>query len=170
MAKDAFCGVLAFSGIVVDFYLHRADFQAFATFDALALVAMDAKEGEVTHRLEEDRDGADVFAEGAIILEHDGKEDSYYVINHVADKEEHEHGVLGGFAVMEQQEDENERQCKHDVTDKAKFLSRALRLLVGKQVEYHGRPASVAAPAATEEQGSEDFGDGIMQHASAYHP
>ena len=69
MAEDAFRGVLAFSGIVVDFHLHRADFQAFATFDTLALVAMDANHGEVTHRFEEDRDGTDKLAEGTIILE-----------------------------------------------------------------------------------------------------
>ena len=165
MAEDAFRGVLAFSGIVVDFHLHRADFQAFAAVDAFALVAMDAKQREVTHRLEEDSDGADILAEGAVVFEQDGEEDSYYVINQVADKEEHEHGVLSGFAVMEQQEDEDERQRKHDVTDEAEFLPRTLGLFVGKQVEDHGRPASIAAPAATEEQGSEDFGDGIMQHA-----
>ena len=134
------------------------------------LVAADAEQGEVAHRLEEDRDGADILAEGTVVFEQDGEEDSYHVINQVADKEKHEHGLLGGFAVMEQQEDEDERQRKHDVTDEAEFLSRTLGLLVGKQVEDHGRPASIAAPAATEEQGSEDLGDGIMQHACTYHP
>ena len=108
MAQDAFRGVFAFAGILVHFHFHRADFQAFAALDAFALVAMDAEQGEVTHRLEEDRDGADILAEGAIVLEQDGEEDSYYVINQVADKEKQKHGVLGGFAIMEQQKDEDE--------------------------------------------------------------
>ena len=69
--------------------------------DAFALVAMDAKQREVTHRLEEDRDGADVLTEGAIVLEQDGEENSYYVIDQVADEKKQKHGVFGGFAVME---------------------------------------------------------------------
>lgn len=61
---------------------------------------MDAEQGEVTHRLEEDRDGADIFAKGAIVLEQDGEEDAHHVIDQVADKEEYEHGMLGGFTKM----------------------------------------------------------------------
>ena len=131
---------------------------------------MDAKQREVTHRFKEDCNRADVFAKGAIVFEHDGEEDSYYVINQIADKEEQEHGLLGGFAVMEQQEDEDERQRKHDVTDKAEFLSRILGLLVGKQVEDHGRPTGIAAPTASEEQWPEDLGDGIVQHTCTENP
>lgn len=91
---------------------------------------MDAEQGEVTHRLEEDRDGADVLAESTIVLEQDGEEDARHVIDQVADKEEQEHGVLVGFTVVEKQKDKDERQRKHDVTDEAEFLSRALGLLV----------------------------------------
>ena len=69
---------------------------------------MYAEQGEVTHRLEEDRDGADIFAKGAIVLEQDGEEDAHHVIDQVADKEEQKHGVFGGFAIMEQQKDEDE--------------------------------------------------------------
>ena len=69
MAQDAFRGVFAFAGILVHFHFHRADFQAFAALDAFALVAMDANQREIAHRLEEDRDGAEVFAEGAVVLE-----------------------------------------------------------------------------------------------------
>ena len=109
MAKDTLCGVLAFAGIVVYFHFHRADLQAFAAVDAFAFIAMDAEQGEVTHRLEENRDGADILAEGTIVLEQDGEENSNHVIDQVADQEEHEHSVLGGLAIMEQQEDEDER-------------------------------------------------------------
>lgn len=169
MAQDAFCGIFAFAGIVVDFHFHRAYLQTFAAMDALALIAMDADQREIAHRLEEDRDGTDVLAESAIVLEKDGEEDAHHVIGQVANKEKHEHGVLGGFAVMEQQEDEYQRQDEHDVTDETEFLSRTLGLLVWQQVEDHGGPTSVAAPAATEKQRSEDFGDEIMQHASTHH-
>ncbi len=68
---------------------------------------MDAQQGEVAHGLEEDRDGTDVFAEGAIVLEHNGKEDARHIIDQIADEKQHEHGVLVGFAEMEQQENED---------------------------------------------------------------
>ena len=102
MAQDTLGGIFPFAGIVVHFYIHRTDLQAFAAMDAFALVAMDAEQGEVAHRLEEDRDGTDILAKGAIVLEQDGEEDAYHVIDQVADKEKHKHGVLGGFTVMEQ--------------------------------------------------------------------
>ena len=68
---------------------------------------MDAQQGEVAHWLEEDRDGTNVFAEGAIILEHHGKKDAHHIIDQVADEKQHEHGVLVGFVEMEQQDDED---------------------------------------------------------------
>jgi hypothetical protein len=43
MAQDTLGCVFALAGIVVHFYLHGTDFQAFATLDAFTLVAMDAK-------------------------------------------------------------------------------------------------------------------------------
>ena len=132
MAQDAFSGVFPFSRIVVYFDIHRADLQALSALDAFAFITMNAEQGEVAHRLKEDRDGADILAEGAIILEQDGEEDAYHVIDQVADKEKHEHGVLGGFAVVEQQKDEDKRQCKHDITDEAEFLSWTLGLLKGE--------------------------------------
>ena len=69
MAQNTFGGVFAFAGIVVHFHFHRADLQAFATLDAFALVAMDTEQRKVTHRLEENRNGADIFAEGTVVLE-----------------------------------------------------------------------------------------------------
>ena len=101
MAQDTLSGIFPFTGILVHFYIHRTDFQAFVAVDALAFVAMDAEQGEVTHRLEEDRDGADILAEGAVVLEQDGEEDAHHVIDQVADEEKHKHGVLGGFTIME---------------------------------------------------------------------
>ena len=43
LAEDALGGVLPLARIVVDFHLHRADFQALVAMDALRLVALDAQ-------------------------------------------------------------------------------------------------------------------------------
>ena len=48
------------------------------------------RESLFTHRLEEDRDGTNVFAESAIILEHHGKKDAHHIIDQVADEKQHE--------------------------------------------------------------------------------
>ena len=101
MAQNTFGSVFAFAGIVVHFHFHRADLQAFATLDASTLVAMDANQGKVTHWLKEDRDGTDVFAEGTVVLEQHGEKDAHHIIDQVADEEQHEHGVLVGFSIME---------------------------------------------------------------------
>lgn len=71
--------------------------------DALLLVAADAEQGKVAHRLEEDRDGTDVFAESAVVLEQHSQGNAKHIINQVADEEKHEQGVFDGFAEMEQQ-------------------------------------------------------------------
>ena len=42
---------------------------------------MDAKQGKVTHRLEEDRDGTDVLAECAVVLEQNSQEDAHHIID-----------------------------------------------------------------------------------------
>ena len=69
MAQDALRGVFAFAGILVHFDFHWTYLYAFSTLDAFALIAMDTEQRKVTHRLEEDCDGADIFAEGAVVLE-----------------------------------------------------------------------------------------------------
>ena len=68
--------------------------------DTFVFVAMDANQGEVAHRLEEDGDGTDIFAEGAVVLEQYRKEDTHHVINQIAYEKQQEHGVLRGFAEM----------------------------------------------------------------------
>ena len=68
---------------------------------------MDAEQRKITHRFEEDRDRADIFAEGAVVLKHHSEGDADHVIDQVADEEQHEHCVLVGFVKMEQQEDKD---------------------------------------------------------------
>ena len=101
VAQDALRGVFAFAGVLVNLYLHWANLQAFAAVNALAFVAADAKQGKVTHRLKEDRDGTDVLAESTVVFEYHGQGDAKRVINHISDEKEHEHGVLGALTVME---------------------------------------------------------------------
>lgn len=43
LTKNALGGVLPLARVVVDLYLHRADFQALVAMDALRLVALDAQ-------------------------------------------------------------------------------------------------------------------------------
>ena len=137
--------------------------------DAFAFVATDTQQREVTHRLEKDRDGADVLAEGAVVFEKHGERDADRVVEQVADKEQQEQGVCGRFSKVHQQEDEHQRTRKYDVADGPQLSSWTLRLLVRQQVENHGRPAGVAAPAPAEGQRSEYFGDGVMQNTRPRH-
>ena len=101
LAEDAFGGVLAVAGVAVHLDVHRTNLKAFSALDTLALVAAHTQQRVVAHGLQEDRDGADVFAEGAIVLEYAGEENSQHVIDQVANQEKHEHGVLGGFSETE---------------------------------------------------------------------
>ena len=65
--------------------------------NALAFVAADTKQGKVAHRLEKDRDGTEVFAKSAIVLEQNSEKDTHHIIAQIADEKEHEHGVCSGF-------------------------------------------------------------------------
>ena len=169
VAENALRGVLALAGVVVYLHVHRTDFQTFAAMDAFAFVATDAQHGEVTHRLEEDRDGTDVLAEGAVVFEDHGECDADRVVEQIADQEQHEQGVCSRFSKVHQQENEYQRTRKYDVADEPQLSSWTLRLLVRQQVENHGRPAGIAAPAPTEEQRSEYLGNGVMQNARPRH-
>ena len=68
-AEDALRVVRAAARVVQHVHLHGAGPLAGVAADAFAVIAGDAQEREVAYRLEEDRDGADVLAEGAVVLE-----------------------------------------------------------------------------------------------------
>ena len=40
LAKNAFCCVLAITGVIANLYIHRTYFKALATLDTLALITM----------------------------------------------------------------------------------------------------------------------------------
>ena len=68
----------------------------------LVLITVDAKPREITHRLEKDRNWADVLAKRAIVLEHHGQNDADCIIDQIADNKQQKHSVLGGFSEMEE--------------------------------------------------------------------
>ena len=94
IAENALCSVFPFVGFFVDFHIHGADPQALSAMDAFALVAVDAQERKVTHGLEEHRDGTEIFAERAVILERKGQRDARNVIERISDEEQPEHDFL----------------------------------------------------------------------------
>ena len=167
VAEDALRGVFSLSRILVDFHIHRADFQALAALDALAFVATDTQSREIAHRLQEHGDGAEVFAEGAVVAEDDGQGDAHHVIDEVPDEEQAEKHLVGRLSKVKQHPDENQRERENDVTDESELLSGTLWLFVRQQVENHGRPAGIAAPTSAKKQRPENLGYEIMECGAA---
>ena len=69
VAEDTFRPVFPLAGFFVDLHVHGADPQAFAAVDTFTLVAVNAQQGKITHRLEKYCDRTQVFAERTVILE-----------------------------------------------------------------------------------------------------
>ena len=70
VAEDTFRPVFPLAGFFVDLHVHGADPQAFAAADTFTLVAVNAQQGKITHRLEKYCDRTQVFAECTVILEY----------------------------------------------------------------------------------------------------
>jgi len=70
VAENAFCPVFALAGFFVDLHVHRTYLQAFTAVDAFPLVAVNAQQGKIAHRLEKYCDRTQVFAECTVILEY----------------------------------------------------------------------------------------------------
>ena len=62
----------------------------------------------------------------------------------------------------EQRRDEDQRQGKGDIPDPSQFLTRRGGYFPGKKIQHHRRPAGIAAPAASEQEGPEDLCHRIM--------
>jgi len=159
VAEDALRSVFSFAVFLVDLHVHGTDPQAFSTVDALLLVAVDAQQGKIAHRLEEHRDGTQIFAERPVVLACECQRDACGIVKRVSGEEQPEHDLLQvrGFHQKESGY-QCQRQGEHDIAQHAQlFFSRLLRLLVGQEVQHHGRPAGIAAPAAPEQQRAEDL-------------
>ena len=159
VAEDALRSVFPFAGFLVDLHVHRADPQALAAMDALLLIAVDAQQGKIAHRLEEHRNGTQILAERPVVLAHAGKRNARRIVKRVSGEEQPEHDLLQvrNFH-QEQPGHQRQRQGEHGIAQHAQFFfSRLLRLLVGQKVQHHGRPAGIAAPAAPEQQRPEDL-------------
>ena len=94
MAENTLCSVLPFTGLFIDFHIHGADAQAFATVDTLILITVDAQQGEIAHGLEKYRDGTQIFAERPVILERECQCNAHDVIERVSGEEQPEHDLL----------------------------------------------------------------------------
>ena len=69
VAENALRSVSPFPGFLVDLHVHRTYLQAFTAVDAFPLVAVNAQQGKIAHRLEKYCDRTQVFAERTVILE-----------------------------------------------------------------------------------------------------
>ena len=69
VAENALCPVFSLAGLLVDLHVHGTDPQTFSAMNALILIAVDAQQRKIAHGLEEHRNGTEILAEGAIILE-----------------------------------------------------------------------------------------------------
>ena len=98
VAQNAFGSVLSLARVVAHLNLHRTHFHAFATFDALAFIAADAKARVVAHWFEKSRNRTDILAKGAVVLEEKSQRDAYYIIYYIARYEEREQG--GGIDLV----------------------------------------------------------------------
>ena len=94
IAEDALRSVFPSAGFLVDLHIHGADPQTFAAADAFAFITVDAQQGEIAHGLEEHRNGAQVFAERAVILERKSKRNASDIVKRVSGKEQPEHNQL----------------------------------------------------------------------------
>ena len=159
ITENAFCSILPAAGLFIDLYVHRADPQALAAMDALLLIAVDAQQGKITHRLEEYRDRTQIFAERPVIFERNSKRGARDVIERISGEKQPEHDLLQICNLHQKQPGhQRQRQNEHPIAQNAKpILSWLLRLLVGQEIQHHRRPAGVAAPSAPKEQRAENF-------------
>ena len=91
VAEDAFRSIFSFAGFLVDLHVHGTDPQTFAAVDTFTLITMDPQQGEIAHGLEEHRDGAEILAERAIILEGECQHDASDVVKHISSEKQPEH-------------------------------------------------------------------------------
>ena len=94
VAENAFCPIFTFAGFFVDLHVHRTYLQAFTAVDAFPLVAVNAQQGKIAHRLEKYCDRTQVFAERTVIPEHKGQRNARDIVKCVPHKEHPKHDFL----------------------------------------------------------------------------
>ena len=75
VAEDALRSIFSIAGFLVDLHVHGTDPQ----------------QGEIAHGLEKHRDGAEILAERAIILEGECQHDASDVVKHISSEKQPEH-------------------------------------------------------------------------------
>ena len=166
-AQNALRAVFAAAGIVGNVYLHGADLFAFAAGDAFAVVALHPKQGEITHGLEKNRNGTDILTESPVVMEPERQKNAHGIIKAVAqEKGPKENGLFVLDAQQKQGGDEAKGGGEDDIAYPPNAFSGPGGGLVGQEIQHHGGPAGIAAPAPPENQRPKDFGNGIVNGGS----
>ena len=115
------------------------------------------------HRLKEDGDRAHVLAERTVVLEGECQRDSNQAVGCVAYDERPEHDSFDVADVrQEEHRDKHQRGNKGEVANPAERPTGVLRRLARQEVQHHGRPACVAAPAAAKDGRAEYLRYGLV--------
>ena len=134
------------------------------------LVAGDPEQCKIAHGFQENSDRAYVFAESPVIMKRECKRRAERIVKHVAAKKQPEHYTLQiPHAGDEQHRHKDKGRGKGDITDKAQFPARLLRLSVRQKVKQHRSPARISAPASSEHQRPEYFRNSVMDRSSFKH-
>ena len=147
----------------IDANIHGTYLRAPAAGDALFAIHPHTEKSKAACQPEKDRHGADVFAERPVVPALIGQGNARSVIGEVSGNEAPPHDLLQLRNMQqEQRPDIRERRAKDDIAHEAPAPPRSLRRFEWQQVEHHGCPAGIAAPAAPENKRAEELGDGIV--------
>ena len=80
--------------VISNINVHRTYPLALPAGDTFFLIASYPQKGEITHGLQKHSNRTNVFAEGPIILESECKDNSYCIIQNIADDKRPEHDSL----------------------------------------------------------------------------
>ena len=131
IAENALCSIFSPAGFFINLHVHGTDPQTFAAVDAFTLVTMDPQQGEIAHGLEKHRDGAEILAERAAILERKRQRDARDVVECVSGQEHPEHDLLQ-IRGLHQEQAGNQRQRQYSIR---------LCLAIQHQTAVHGKGA-----------------------------
>ena len=131
IAEDALRSIFPPAGFFVGLHVHGADSETLPAMDALILIAVDAQQRKIAHGLEKHRDGAEILAERAAILERKRQRDARDIVECVSGQEHPEHDLLQ-IRGLHQEQAGNQRQRQYSIR---------LCLAIQHQTAVHGKGA-----------------------------
>lgn len=94
VTENALSSVFSLARFFVDFDIHRANLQAFATMDTFIFITMDAQKRKVAHRLKKYRNRTQILAECAVIFKYKRQHNAGNIVNCIPGKKHPEHDLL----------------------------------------------------------------------------